>query len=164
MPGRKQWITMAACFGLVAALDAVTKVLAEEHLSRRPFVIVPDWVALRLAYNKGVAFSALEGAPHWAIAIGAVTLLGIVVWSLRELMNRTWGAVALALVSAGGIANQVDRIFDGRVTDMISVWKWPVFNVADSGITVGVAILLLVGWKKPKPAPAAPADEAAARP
>lgn len=161
MPGRKQWITMAACFVAVAVLDVVTKVLAEQHLARGPIVFVKDWAALRLAYNRGVAFSALEGLPPTALAIGAVVLLGIVVWSLRAMAAKTWGAVALSLVSAGGLCNAVDRIFDGRVTDMISVWKWPVFNVADSGITVGVAILLLVGWKKPA---AAPVGEAPGKP
>lgn len=133
----------ALLFALTAVLDAWTKVWAQNTLTAGEITVIQDWAWLRLAYNHGVAFSALDGVPHWILGGGAIVLLGVVVWSLREIAQRPLGAAALALVSAGGLCNAIDRLWDGRVTDMISVWKWPVFNVADTAITIGVALLLL---------------------
>jgi len=130
-------------FAGTMVLDAITKVAAERQLSGGAITLVEDWVWLRLAYNRGVAFSIMEGVPHWALGIGAILLLAVVVWNLRELAQRAVGAVSLALVAAGGLGNALDRLHDGQVTDMLSVWRWPVFNVADMAITVGVGLLFL---------------------
>jgi signal peptidase II len=67
--------------------------------------------------------------------------------------------VSLSLVAAGGLSNAIDRLLDGKVTDMISVWKWPVFNVADMAITVGVALLFFVSRQEKSAAAAAPSSE-----
>ncbi len=142
-------------FVLTLGLDLITKILAELRLADGTVItVIPDWFWLRLAHNRGVAFSFLEGVPHWILGVGAIVLLGVVVWSLRSLLARPAGAAALGLVAAGGLANAIDRLHDGKVTDMISVWKWPVFNVADSAITVGVVLLFLVSKRSRVPAPA----------
>lgn len=130
------------------ALDFLTKILAEQHLKLAPIILVDDWVSLRLAYNRGVAFSIMEGLPHWVLGGGAIILLAVVLWNLRGLAARTSGAVALALVAAGGLGNAINRLIDGQVTDMISVWIWPVFNVADTAITIGVLLLFLASRKE----------------
>lgn len=142
------WLAVGI-FGITAALDWWTKVLALTHLQETAFTVVPGWASFRLAFNRGVAFSALEGVPHQVLGVGAILLLAVVVWSLRHLAARPLGASALAMVAAGGLCNAIDRLADGQVTDMISVWRWPIFNVADSAITVGVALLLLA-TRKPK--------------
>lgn len=142
-------------FGTVV-LDALTKALAEAHLRDGPIFLGADWLALRLAYNYGVAFSFFEGIPYWALGAGAIVLLAVVLWNLRALLQTRLGATALALVAAGGLSNAVDRLADGKVTDMISVWLWPVFNVADIAITVGVGLLLL-GSRGEKTVPKEPA-------
>ena len=153
---KRRLIYASILFVGTVVLDAVTKALAEAYLRDGPIFLGTDWLALRLAYNYGVAFSFLERIPYWALGAGAIVLLGVVLWNLRPLMQSASGATALALVAAGGISNAVDRLADGKVTDMISVWLWPVFNVADIAITVGVGLLLLVsrGGKKPSEAPA----------
>lgn len=140
----------AGLFVLVVVLDWVTKILAEKHLAYAPIHLISDWASLRLAYNHGVAFSAFDGLPHWVLGGGALILLAVVLWGLRSLLDRPAGVVSLALVSAGGISNAIDRLLFGRVTDMISVWKWPVFNIADIAITVGVGLLLLISRKDSK--------------
>lgn len=139
----------AGIFLAVTVLDWVTKILAEAHLRTGSIPVISDWASFRLAYNRGVAFSALDFLPHWVLGVGAIVLLGFVVWGLRSIAERPVGAVALALVVAGGLNNAIDRLIDGQVTDMISVWRWPVFNVADIAITVGVGLLLLAGRKLP---------------
>jgi len=148
-----------AIFFAVTVLDWVTKILAESHLSHAAIPLIPGWASLRLAYNRGVAFSALESVPHWALGVGAIALLGFVVWGLRSIAARPVGAVALALVVAGGLNNAIDRLLDGQVTDMISIWRWPVFNVADTAITIGVALLFLSSRNEKKPTGARVATE-----
>ncbi|AKU89948.1 signal peptidase II [Vulgatibacter incomptus] len=143
-----------ALFLITLILDYATKVLSEAHLAEGPITIVPGWVWLRLAYNRGVAFSIMEGMPHWILGVGALVLICVVVWSLRALATRPSGAAALGLLAAGGIANAIDRLHDGQVTDMISVWRWPVFNVADTAITIGVGLLFWAS-RKTKEAPEA---------
>lgn len=136
-------VLAATLFVGTLALDALTKALALAYLAEAPIFLGADWLALRLAFNYGVAFSFLEGIPYWALGLGAIGLLALVLWNLRSLLHSKLGASALALVAAGGLGNALDRLMDGKVTDMISVWIWPVFNVADIAITIGVALLLL---------------------
>ena len=133
----------AVVFAITTILDWVTKILAEAHLAIAPIHVVPGWASFRLAYNRGVAFSALEGVPHWALGVGAIVLLGFVVWGLRAIATRPVGMVALSLVVAGGLNNAIDRLLDGQVTDMISVWRWPVFNVADVVLVIGVGLMFI---------------------
>lgn len=138
----------AGLFLVVVVLDWVTKILAEKHLAAGPIHLISDWASLRLAYNHGVAFSAFNGLPHWVLGGGAIILLAVVLWGLRALADKPVGVVSLALVSAGGLSNAVDRLLYGRVTDMISVSKWPVFNVADIAISIGVGLLLLISRRE----------------
>ncbi len=156
------WVLAATLFFGTLALDALTKAWALAYLADGPIFLGADWLALRLAFNYGVAFSFLEGIPYWALGLGAIFLLAIVIWNLRALLHTKLGASALALVAAGGLGNAVDRLMDGKVTDMISVWLWPVFNVADIAISVGVGLMLLGSHASKKAARAAepPREEA----
>jgi signal peptidase II len=110
-----------------------------------------------LTYNTGAAFSFLAEASGWqrwlfvllALAVSAV-LLG---W-LRRLQARTQGLLAcgLSLIAGGALGNMLDRLLHGRVVDFVHVhWQhhyFPAFNVADSAITVGAALLLLDAWRE----------------
>ncbi|HLV60287.1 MAG TPA: signal peptidase II [Fredinandcohnia sp.] len=157
---KSNWILASTLFVGTLVLDAVTKALALAHLADGPIFLGADWLALRLAFNEGVAFSFLEGIPYWMLGAGAIVLLALVLWNLRDLLASRIGASALGLVAAGGLGNAVDRLWDGKVTDMISVWLWPVFNVADIAITVGVGLLLLSPRASKKVAPTSPAEAA----
>lgn len=165
MTRAKAWAIGSAIFGITVVLDWITKILAEAHLDLAPVVIVPRWLSFRLAYNRGVAFSAFESLPHWMLGVGAIVLLGIVIWGLRGIATRPAGLTALSLVAAGGISNAIDRLADGRVTDMISMTPWwPVFNIADTAITIGVALLFLATRKEKAAAHNAAASSDAAEP
>lgn len=158
---RSMLVLAGVIFAITTVLDWVTKILAEAHLVGSPIEVVPGWASLRLAYNRGVAFSAFDNVPHWVLGIGAIVLLGFVVWGLRSIADKPVGAIALSLVVAGGLNNAIDRLIDGQVTDMISVWRWPIFNVADMAITTGV-VLLFLATKQEKKTAATP--EAVERP
>ena len=137
--------------GLIIVLDQITKWLAERFLE--PFVPVPVMPSfnLTLVYNKGAAFSFLSQAGGWqrwffsglAIAVSVF----IVLWLRRLHARDTWTAAGLSLVLGGAIGNLIDRLIYGHVIDFIDVfystYHYPTFNVADSAITVGAALLIV---------------------
>jgi signal peptidase II len=111
-----------------------------------------DW---ELAYNPGVAFSTFTSlAGHAGMQvilalIAALALVGISVMALRTDPEERWKRAAFALIAGGALGNLVDRLHDGAVTDFVR-WRihdhrWPIFNVADAALLVGVALLLLDG-------------------
>ncbi len=145
-----RWLWIAA---LVVALDLLTKWLALEQLQLYQQVPVIDGLfSFTLAYNRGAAFSFLAGAGGWqrwfftAIAIGVSTML--VIWMARLPRSKRLEAIALALILGGAMGNLYDRIMHGHVVDFILVhwqqsWFFPAFNIADSAITIGAALLIL---------------------
>jgi signal peptidase II len=150
------WVLVIA--GAVLALDQGVKYLVLARLvPGQPVVVVADVLNLTLVRNPGLAFGVLAGVPagwRWVVAalsIAAVLLLGRL--ALRMLPAAGWPArVSLGLIFGGAVGNLIDRARWGSVVDFIDVyWKvyhWPAFNVADSSISIGVALLavqLLVG-------------------
>jgi signal peptidase II len=138
---------------ILLVLDLATKFVAEARLSYRPLPIVGEWVRLRLVYNEGAAFGLHVGEySRWvffALALGALVVLGSMVRSTRPGDRFRLGA--LALICGGAVGNLIDRIRSAQgVVDFLDVglggWRWPTFNVADSGITVGAIALALSLW------------------
>ena len=136
---------------LVILLDQWSKWLASAELVYRKPIEVTAWFDLMLAHNTGAAFSFLAGAGGWqrwffaGVALAVSTV--IVIWLSRLPRGRLWLAVALGLVLGGGLGNLWDRLTLGYVVDFISVhyrdWYWPAFNIADSAISLGAALLVI---------------------
>lgn len=137
--------------GSVIVLDQVTKFLAETLLTfHQPVPVLPSFNLL-LTYNTGAAFSFLAGAGGWQrwffLGLGLLVSIGLIVWLRRLKPTETRLAAALALILGGAIGNLIDRAWLGQVIDFIQLyyqhWYWPAFNLADSAITVGAALLVL---------------------
>ena len=137
--------------GSVIVLDQVTKFLAETLLTfHQPVPVLPSFNLL-LTYNTGAAFSFLAGAGGWQrwffLGLGSLVSIGLIVWLRRLKPTETRLAAALALILGGAIGNLIDRAWLGQVIDFIQLyyqhWYWPAFNLADSAITVGAALLVL---------------------
>ena len=142
------WLWLSAP---VVVLDQATKALAELYLDPfRPLNMLP-FFDLRLAYNRGAAFSFLSDAGGWQrtfFIVLTLLVLGFLLrwlWRLEE-FSRLLPA-GLALVIGGAVGNLIDRVATGEVVDFLDFyyggWHWPAFNVADSAITIGVVLLLL---------------------
>lgn len=128
---------------MVAAVDLGAKAWAVTGL--QDHVIPLGLVELRLAYNPGVAFSVGAGAPTWLVlAVTAIvtTVVGVLAWRTAAAPSRGRLA-ALALVLGGAVANIVDRVGDGVVTDYLHTGWFPTFNLADTAIVTGAALLVL---------------------
>jgi signal peptidase II len=137
--------------GGVIVLDQLTKLWASSALVYGDPVAVIPFFNLTLLHNTGAAFSFLSEAGGWqrwffalvALIISAVILL----WLKRLPRDKVWLAVALALVLGGALGNVWDRITLGYVIDFLDIyyqgWHWPAFNIADSAISVGAAMLII---------------------
>jgi signal peptidase II len=147
--GASNWLWLSLA---VILLDQATKVLIMRSFAEfEQLELLPVLELMRL-HNEGVAFSFFRGGPDWQrwvfIALGLSVGVGILVW-LRRLPERGQHVLAagLALVLGGALGNVIDRARWGHVVDFIRVhyaeWYFPAFNVADSAITIGAALLLL---------------------
>ena len=137
---------------LVLLLDQITKwlILAVVMQPPRQIEVLP-FFNLVLTFNRGVSFGLFDGSSPWqpwllsGLALAIVT--GLVIWLRRQ--DRWLPAVAIGLIVGGAIGNVIDRVRIGAVVDFLDVhafgWHWPAFNIADSGVTIGVVLLLLDG-------------------
>jgi signal peptidase II len=142
--------------GAVVAADQWTKNLALEHLKPGVPRHVLGPVNLLLTFNSGAAFSLGAGATP-LVEVAVVVLVGALVLLSRRFAARSaLTRVALGLLLGGALGNLIDRLFrhhSGAVVDFIqAVSWWPVFNVADSAVVVGAALLALAWMRRPDPA------------
>jgi signal peptidase II len=164
---------LALSAGLIL-VDQLTKRLIDASMAlHERHEIVPGILQLTYVHNRGAAFGLFNTAdlPYQAQLFSLVSLLaltGIVVYSLRLSPTRLLPQSALALIFGGAIGNLIDRLRHGYVIDFIDVYwgryHWPMFNAADSAISVGVGLLILDMLREPRTAePAAPGPEPAGR-
>jgi signal peptidase II len=142
-----------ALFAVLLVVDQVTKVLAKAHLEPQPFeaipfvTIIPGFFKLQYAENLGAAFSILEGRGGLLIGISVLSTVLLLWWWRQLAAGERIGRLAVAAILSGAIGNMIDRIFRGYVVDFFYAyydrWHWPVFNVADTAICVGVGFLML---------------------
>jgi signal peptidase II len=143
----QRWWWIAA---LVVVVDQLTKLVAANVLAESSIPILPVF-SFTLAYNTGAAFGFLNTASGWQnfLFIGiAVAVSGVILAMIRRLTNEELQtAVALFLILGGAIGNLIDRVRLGRVVDFLHVyyeqWSFPIFNIADSAITIGAILLAL---------------------
>lgn len=142
------WLLLAAAVILV---DQLTKILVLRRFRTGERVPVIDgFFDLTLVWNPGAAFSFLASAGGWQrwffVGIG-VAAAAFIVWLLWRHASQRLFALALAMILGGAIGNVIDRLWHGKVVDFVLLhwrdWYWPAFNVADSAITLGAAMLIL---------------------
>ena len=144
--GAKTRARAGAAVVAIVALDQASKSLAVRNLADGPAYLIGHTVSFELARNSGSAFSRFQGfTPVLAVLACIVTV--ILIRTLQRASN-VWLALGLVLVLGGALGNLADRIFRapgfmrGAVVDFVKVGWFPVFNVADSAITLGAAVLI----------------------
>lgn len=142
------WLLLVAA--IIVVLDQYTKWLVRSNLALGESWSPWEWLApyARIVYwkNTGVAFGLLQGMNVVFIILASIVSLGIVYY-FPTISKSDWLIrLALMLELGGAVGNLIDRITIGYVVDFVSVGNFPVFNVADSCITVGVFILLIGVW------------------
>jgi len=149
----KRFAPYLAVLCSVVALDQATKFILVRSLGVHEYYpLIDGLLSLSHVHNRGAAFGVLSRASlpnqHLLLAgLSILALLAIAYYFLRLPATARLPRVALALVLGGAVGNLIDRLRLGHVVDFIHVyWRehaWPDFNVADSAITVGVALLII---------------------
>ena len=150
----RRTLTFAATAVTVIALDRWTKQLAIDHLLAsgvRSVPLIGEYIRLTYVENRGAAFGVLQDQTAFFILVGLV-VISVIVASYRYIPEPSWFLnVCLGLQMGGAVGNLIDRIQVGYVVDFIDLTFWPVFNVADSAICVGVAGLAYAVLFPPRP-------------
>ncbi len=150
----KDYLILFGVAGIVIALDQWTKWLVRENIEfggmwlpesmmwLSPYARIVHW------YNSGAAFGMFQNG-NLVFTVLAFIVIGAIIYYFPHVESEDWTLkVAMGLQLAGASGNLLDRLMMGKVTDFISVGVFPVFNIADASISVGVAVLLLGVWLK----------------
>ena len=150
--------------GVALILDQLTKYLVEKHIRMyETITVIPGFFNLTHVRNRGAAFSLLAGAPAVFRSVFFITITLIAVAVSVVLIRKTQErllVISFSLIAGGAVGNVIDRFRHGEVVDFINlyIWEkfkflhpWPTFNIADSAISVGVALLAIdMLFKKPR--------------
>jgi signal peptidase II len=147
---------------LVVMLDRWTKRVVAAHITLYSHIqVIPGFFRLTHTENTGAAFSLFADSPsHWKVAllvgfsVIAMVIVSVLLWKQSRALTTT--GIALSLILGGAVGNLWDRVASGRVVDFLlfyfKQYQWPVFNLADSAIVVGAALLVMeILFAKPHP-------------
>lgn len=163
----KDYLLLFGVSGASVALDQWTKWLVRQNIEFGGQWL-PDWLQWLSPYarivnwsNSGAAFGMFQNG-NLVFTILAFVVIGAIVYYFPRVEEDDWTLkLAMGLQLGGAVGNLIDRLLMGRVTDFISIGAFPVFNVADSSITVGVLVLMLGVWLKERQEQLQKAKEAA---
>ena len=146
----RSYIFLFVIAGIIIALDQWTKMLVRSNLSLgeswSPWFWLYPYARIVHWYNTGVAFGLFQQSGS-LFKILPIIISGVIIYYYPRVPLKDWALrIALAMQLGGAIGNLIDRLTIGHVTDFISIGSFPVWNVADASITVGVAVLLLGIW------------------
>ena len=140
------WMGAAA---LILILDQLTKIIAKGNLIEGISQPVTSFLNWTLVYNPGAAFSFLAEGSGWQRWFFTILGLGAsiyIIWLLYKSQSDKLLCIALSLILGGALGNVLDRVMYGAVVDFIDLyyanWHWPAFNIADSAICIGAALII----------------------
>jgi signal peptidase II len=147
-----RWVILTV---VVAALDQLSKLAITRSIAYGSGIEIAPFFNLVHVHNKGAAFSFLSNASGWQreffIAIAVIAIVWVI-FLLRRHARETLFCFALSLILAGAVGNVIDRIWLGAVIDFLDFhvagYHFPAFNVADSAITCGAAILIVDSFRR----------------
>jgi signal peptidase II len=162
--GPWQWAGLVAVVVAAVFADQLTKHIVSSELALDEEVKVIGPFSIHHVQNSGIAFGLFASATAVVTLLTAVAVAWMLVFFTRSGARHPVLPAALGLLIGGSVSNLIDRVRLGHVTDFLDIERWPAFNLADTFIVVGVAVLLLalvVADRRPKEPPRRPLDVAA---
>ena len=139
----RRWLFFGAALTVVA-LDQATKIVVRSTLERGESWPGADWdVRIRYVTNTGASFGIFQDQTLFLTAMGLIGLLAIYLYYRFPPFDHFVVPIAIGMMLGGAAGNLIDRIVKGRVTDFMDFPHFPAFNVADSSISVGIAVILI---------------------
>ena len=164
----RDYLFLALMGGVIVFLDQWSKAFVRSSLalgeSWAPWPWLLPYARIVHWYNTGVAFGLFQGKSQIFAVLAVLVAIAIIYYFPRVPANDWTLRIAMGLQLGGALGNLYDRIFNvGEVTDFISVGNFPVFNVADASISVGVLVLLLGIWMQDRKKPAQVSDDSSSK-
>ncbi|MCS4486193.1 signal peptidase II [Staphylococcus americanisciuri] len=136
-------------FIAVLIADQLTKwVVATKMTIGESFTVVPNFLSITSHRNNGAAWGILSGQMGFFILITIVIIIALVVFYIKEAKNNMLMQIAISLLLAGAFGNFIDRILNGEVVDFVNTfifgYDFPIFNIADASLTIGVGLLVIL--------------------
>jgi signal peptidase II len=151
--GASHWVALAAVAGAAIGADQLTKQIVSAQLGLGSEIHVLGPFSIHHVQNSGIAFGLFSSATAIVIALTTIAVGWMLLFFARAGARHPILPAALGLVIGGSVSNLVDRVRLGHVTDFLDLRFWPAFNLADSFIVIGVAVLLaslLAGDREPR--------------
>ena len=151
----KRWISTACVVAValgVFGCDTATKSMARDRLEGgQPVHLLSGVLELRYVENPGMAFNLERLLPERIrrplLLLAGFLFVPLIVVVLRRRSSPPLELVGIALLIGGAAGNHYDRVFRGHVVDFIHVTHWPVFNVADTALVAGAALVVIAAWR-----------------
>lgn len=145
----KKHITIFSISLIIILLDQLTKYLVRQNIQlNESLPIIKNVLHLTYITNTGSAFGLFKGLNSFFVILSFVVICGIFYFSKKIKNSENVMQFAIGLLLGGTIGNLIDRLVFGAVIDFIDFRIWPVFNIADSSVTISIILLIILLWKK----------------
>ncbi len=128
-------------------IDQISKILVVKFLDLNSVTVIKNFFYLTYTNNTGAAFSILTDKRIFLVLVGIIIIILLIYYLKKHQIKNTINKIAFALVIGGSLGNLIDRIIRGSVVDFIDIkifsYNFPIFNLADTFITIGVLLLLI---------------------
>ena len=141
--GLSQWVALLVIAGTAIVADQLTKSIVSMRLPIGDAVATIGPFSIHHVQNSGIAFGLFADSTTAVIVLTAAAVTAMLVFFARQAQRHPLLPVALGLVIGGSVSNLIDRVRLGHVTDFLDFLYWPAFNLADTFIVVGVALLFV---------------------
>lgn len=139
--------------GIIIALDQITKFVIQSNMDLHHVEIIKGFFSLTYAENTGMAWSLLSGKQAFLSVVSAIAI-GVMIWYVLFKNPDRLTKFALSMMIGGAIGNLIDRVFLNYVRDFLDFiifgYDFPIFNLADSALTIGVVLLFIAALKEEK--------------
>ncbi len=134
---------------LILIADQVTKFVIRTQMAvGESFNVIPHFLSITSHRNNGAAWGILSGKITFFYIITVIILIALVVFFIKEAKNQMMMQIAISLLFAGALGNFIDRVRTGEVVDFVDTvifgYDFPIFNIADASLTIGVILLVII--------------------
>ncbi|AYX89593.1 signal peptidase II [Staphylococcus cohnii] len=133
---------------VILILDQITKFIITKTMQiGDSFEVIPNFLSITSHRNNGAAWGILSGKMAFFYIITVIILIILIVFFIKEAKHNLLMQIAISLLFAGALGNFIDRVLNGEVVDFVDTYifsyNFPIFNVADSSLTIGVVLVII---------------------